>query len=313
MVDNGTPIQIEASSSEKSIFEDGRGNYRFLLGTIQGEFSNLSTEEPLYVSVYFKRNVDMEWESITFQLNSGERIFKQQLPAGLLVITFYISLFGWITKDFELTDLKIAVKEIPIGKFGGSTNTLTILDKDEEKEAITYIPSDERTFVAFEIKIAQVGDLQANSATVVWATTHKATSKVAFGNDADEMNEEVYSSDHEYYHTVLLEGLDLEQKYYCRIYSVSEDTGEELFSDIMEFTTGKEISFTADNLLSSVSLTSKTTRQLSIGNPFNIPLEKVITIDPDRSNVLENEVLISAHSKVELNAQNLIQNEYDYE
>lgn len=307
MNDAGQPIEIDISSNVISVFEEGQGNYRFLLGHVLGEFYEIPAESELFVTAYFKRNIDMAWENVTFELNPGEKVFKAKLPAGLLVVSYFMRLFGWVNDEFEVTDLKISRKALPVGKYGGKP--IKLLD-----EILSPPPPDfTEAFTPFLIKIPQVGDIQPSSVTVVWATTHKATSKVIYGEDPEEMTNVVEDVDFVDYHELPIDGLDIEKKYYCQIYSTSEKTGKEIHSDILEFTTGKEITITVDNISNLAELLNFTQKNLSIGNYFNTALEKTLTTTPDIDDDFSNEAAFDIKTKTDLEVQNTIGTEYDCE
>jgi len=99
MVDAGNPIYIDIKSSEVMINENGKSSSRYVLGYISGEFSKNLSFSDLYIQVWFKRGVDMEWESVLFKLNSRSKIFRAKIPAGLLVATVCIEMYGSITPD----------------------------------------------------------------------------------------------------------------------------------------------------------------------------------------------------------------------
>lgn len=117
--DNGSAIEFDLKSSVRSVFEDGKANFRYILGYVTGEFEELDVEGTMYVAVYYKANVDMEWQSVVYQLNTQEKIFKQKLPA-VSVIKIYARLYGSLTGEFSISDFKVSVDPKPIGKFGSS-------------------------------------------------------------------------------------------------------------------------------------------------------------------------------------------------
>lgn len=305
MLDAGNAIEIDLSSSEYNIFENGRSNFRYILGYISGEFLEIETDENLFVTVYFKRNIDLVWESVTFQLNAGEKIFYQKLPAGLLVTHFYVRLYGWITDGFELSSFKVSIKEIPIGKFAGES--LVLLDEEQQPEP----PSFRDDFVPFEIKIPQVGNVAANTATVVWATTHRATGRVVYGLTAETMINEVSSSEFEIYHSLILTNLQLEERYYCQIYSVSELTGGEIHSDVIQFFTGKEV--TIQSIFGDIDaqFLLKQKQELFIESILN-ETEILTTLEPDGDGDVSTDAQFITYTKVEILVENTIGTDYDY-
>jgi hypothetical protein len=305
MVDAGHPIEIDIASSEVSVFENGRSNSRIILGYISGEFDELSTTGDLYVAVYFKRDISLRWESVTFQLNADEKHFYQKLPSGLSIISFYVRLYGYITDKFELTNFKISIDEKLIGKFGGEP--LLLLDA----EPVPVPPEDIPDYTNFEIHIPQVGNVTANTATVVWATTHKATSRVIYGFTPETMTEEVSSDEFESYHSLLLSDLQLEEPYYCQIYSISEQTGEEIHSDVILFFTGKEVTIQSilDNPIAEFIKLQK--QELFVDNVLS-QTEILNTLEPDGIGDVSNDAVFSTHTKVEIEAYNIIGSDFDY-
>jgi len=128
MTDAGQPILIDIQSAEINCFEHTNGLFRYALGYVSGEFSKLLTYTDLMLVVHYKRGINLNWEKIQFKLKNNSKLFKQKLPAGLTVVGFYVQITGYITHypndlnfntRFELTDLEISVKEIPVGKFAG--------------------------------------------------------------------------------------------------------------------------------------------------------------------------------------------------
>jgi len=172
-------------------------------------------------------------------------------------------------------------------------------------------PSTTPPVVLFELDIPLVGNVTANTATVVWATTHKATSRIIYGVTPLTMTNEEYSGVFEYYHTLILLGLELEQYYYCQIYSISELTGEEIHSDVILFFTGKEITIQNIFINPQVSLLVKQKQLLTVENILS-EFEILNTFDPDGEGLVSNEGILSVHDKVEVLVNNVIGNEFDY-
>jgi len=305
MLDNGEHIEISFDSSIYSVDKNSYSNRRIVLGYISGVY-NVETDDEVYATVYYKRNEHLEWESITYKIKKDEKRFYQKLPAGLTVIEFYIRIFGWV-KEFELTSLKVSVKEIAIGKFAGSSLLLY-----GEAELQPPPPSFNIVYTPFEIKIPLVGDLKANQATVTWATTHKATSKVKYGISQDNLNQEVFINEYEYYHKIILQGLNLEEIYYCKIYSISELTKEEISSEILQFTTGKEITLQSNNLGYEFTQELRNKNLLNAINFLN-ETEMLNTIEPDfdleNINSIINSQVIDIISR---GINNKIESEFNY-
>jgi hypothetical protein len=168
------------------------------------------------------------------------------------------------------------------------------------------------SIVDFAIEIPLVGNVTANTAIVVWATTHKATSRVIYGITPSTMTNEESSGDFEYYHTIVLTGLELEQYYYCQIYSTSQLTGEIIYSAVILFFTGKEI--TVQNILTNslVVFSKKQKLLLAVENTLS-EVEILNTLDPDGDGSVDMEAAtLSVHTKVELLVENVVGNDFDY-
>jgi len=307
MIDNSNSIEIDVSSSEINILENGQGaNFRYLLGYLHGEFRKLKTTGEIFVTIYFKRNVDMQWEGETFQLNPGELIFKANIPPGILASAFFVRIFGYIDGEFELTSLKVATKQIPIGKFGG--NSLILLEPDQEP-----LPPNQVEFQPFEIRIPAIGQLTANTATCTWATTHRATSRVVYGFSPETMTYEMKGKDEDvdYYHEIMLIDLELEETYYAKFYSISELTGIEISSDVIQFQTTKEV--TIQTLFSGIVFESEAKQKITLQtvNLIN-DTEFYSTLEPDVEMEIINDLGFSLHNKIELNVDNIIGTEFTY-
>lgn len=139
MTDAGNSIYIDIQSSEIMALEDVNSAYRFNLGYISGEFSDIYTEGDLYVRVYFKRGVQMKWERVEFKLIRNRKTFRQKLPPGLTVTNFFVQLCGYVVPNndakpysaFELTDFEISVKKVFVGKHGGEPLSITLASPAE--------------------------------------------------------------------------------------------------------------------------------------------------------------------------------------
>jgi hypothetical protein len=138
-----------------------------------------------------------------------------------------------------------------------------------------------------------------------------ATSRVVYGITADLMTSEVSDDEFKSYHSLVLTGLQLEESYYCQIFAVSEITGEEIHSEIMWFTTGKEI--TLQNLFDNcfVEFYNLQKQELLVGNNLG-ETEILNTLEPDAVGDVSNDAVFSAHVKVEISAMNTIDNDFDY-
>lgn len=146
MNDAGHGIQIDIQSAPLSVMEQSKADQRYTLGYISGEFSKNTTIQDLYVKIWFKRGVDLDWESINYRLNPGEKYFRQKIydinktpqQLSLTVTECYVQLYGWIepnnedpdlVAEFELTAFELSIKEVTLGKYGGS---VLLTFKDEE-------------------------------------------------------------------------------------------------------------------------------------------------------------------------------------
>ena len=307
MNDAGNPIEIDISSNVLSVFDEGLGNYRYLLGHILGEFYEIPDEIELYASVYFKRNTEMEWENVTFELNAGEKIFKAKLPAGLLVVSFFMRIYGWVNDKFEMMPFRISRKLLPVGKYGGEPVKLLqeILEPGPPDFVLAFDP--------FLIKIPQVGDIQPSTVTVVWATTHPATSKIIYGESSDNLDRVITDNEFVEFHSIPIDGLDIEKKYYLKIYSTSESTGKEISTDIIEFTTGKEITVVSDNISNALNLILKDYDNLLVDAVFNVAPEILSTLNPNGVGDTSNSAEFSTHDIEILEAANIIETDFDYE
>ncbi len=296
-------IEVSFDSSVYSIEENLQSNRRLVLGYISGTY-NFESEDQVYTTVYYKRDNELRWESTTFQLDKEDKRFYQKLPPGLTVIEFYVRIYGYAT-EFELTSCKVSVKEKLLGKFGGEP--LLLLDEEQQPAP----PSFSVNYIPFEIQIPQVGNVTANTATVVFATTHMATSRIIYGLTPETMTNEVSSDEFEYYHSLVLINLQLEELYYCQIYAVSEITGEEIHSEVLSFFTGKEI--TIQNIFGDIDaeFSLKQKQELFVENVLS-GTERLLTLEPDGIGDVSNDMLFSTHTKVELFANNIIGSDFDY-
>ncbi len=303
--DANNHIEVDFQSSVYSIEENLQSNRRLNLGYISGVY-DVETEDEVYVTIYYKRNNELRWESTTFQLNKEDNRFYQKLPAGLTVIEFYVRIYGWVT-EFELTSCKVSVKEKLLGKFGGEP--LLMLDEEQQPEPPAFRLVD--SYIPFEIQIPQVGNVTANTATVVWATTHRATGRVIYGLTPETMTNEVSWDEFIYYHSLLLTSLHLEEPYYCQIFSVSELTGEEIYSDVIMFFTGKEV--TVQSLLTSPEFEYfiKQKRELFVENILGTP-ESLFTFEHDGLGNITDDVQFSTHTKIEMEVTNTMGTDFDY-
>ncbi len=309
MTDAGNAIQVDIQSAIISAFEQSNATIRYNLGYISGEFSKNITSENLYVRIWFRRGINLEWENIQFTLNAGRKTFRQKLPAGLTVAEFYAQLYGWVAPtteepdliEFELVDFELSVKEIPIGKFGGEPLGLNT----------SVEPPPPPEIEEFEMLLDIIGDVQATQARAVWFTTHEATTKVIYGTSPLSMTQEAEDLTFTQYHSIVLTGLEVNRLYYAQFYSISKITGEEIYSDIKSFFTGPELTITnfLDN--TEVGLLTKTKTELDITNVIG-EADYLLQINPDGLGELNiSDVTLETHTKTHIYMTNIIRNEFD--
>lgn len=156
----------------------------------------------------------------------------------------------------------------------------------------------------FELHIPMVGNVTANTAIVVWATTHYASSRVVYGLSPDEMTIQKSSDEKVKYHSLVMDNLELEQLYYCKVFSVNNE-GIEISSDIIAFFTGKEV--TIQVMFSNPELISvkrnKTNKVL--GNVLT-ESEILSTLDADAENDIILINTFKTADTVKLTATNII-------
>lgn len=304
MTDAGNPILIDIQSAQISAYEDSNANVRYNLGYISGEFSSVITSSDLYVRVWFKRGLEMQWENIQFKLNNGRKIFRQKLPPGLTVTTFYVQLYGWISPqggnaDFALTDFELSIKLIPIGKFAGEPLGI---DTSEE-------PPPPPIIEPFVMYLDTVGEVQATQAKAVWFTTHEATTKITYGFAPNQMFNVIEDLTFTQFHSIIIPNLEVGKLYYIRFYSTSKITGQIIQSDIKSFTTAPELIIT--NYLDNLS------KQFDIDDKINLDIINIIgeqdfltTIIPDSVDALNNDMQYSIINKTNLSMINIIGNEF---
>lgn len=309
MNDAGNPIQIDIQSAIISCFEQNQAAIRYNLGYISGEFSKNITSDDLYVKIWYQRGLNMTWQSIQYRLNPGRKVFRQKLPAGLTVATFYVQLYGWIAPEetdpdlvaeFELTDFELSVKEIPIGKFAGEP-----LGLDTSGE-----PPPPPVIVPFEMYLDIIGEVQATQARAVWFTTHEATTRVIFGLSPLEMYNVVEDLTFTQYHSIIMSGLEVNRLYYAQFYSTSKITGQTIYSDVKTFFTGPELTITCFLENPDVDFAIRTKQELEIANILG-DTDHLLTLLPDA----EDDVILNADfavkTKVELAITNIIGNDFD--
>lgn len=308
MTDAGNAIQIDIQSAEISCFEQANGSIRFNLGYIMGKFSKIITSQDLYVRIWYKRGLDMNWESIQYKLNSGRTVFKQKLPAGLTVAMFYVQLYGWIAPEtgnptsetaFELTDFEISVKNIPVGKFAGEPLGLSGVSEPPPPPQIE----------PFEMYLDMIGEVQATQARAVWFTTHEATTKVIYGLSPTEMYNIIEDLTFTQYHSIILPNLEVNKLYYAQFYSTSKITGETIYSDVKSFVTGAELVLTDFLDKPATNFTELDIDTVSMHNDFGTT-DYLLTLLPDAFGEIINGFSSASLDKNSLTAVNIIGNEY---
>jgi hypothetical protein len=113
--DFGSKIKVDIQSAPYLLDEGPKSNNRIVLGYLSSvyEFDADAT-----VTIFFRRNELMQWESLSpITLSKDVKRFFQKLPLIGEVIDFYIQLTGEFI-NFTLTSLKVSKKELPVGKFG---------------------------------------------------------------------------------------------------------------------------------------------------------------------------------------------------
>jgi len=87
-----------------------------VLGYLSAKYQS---DADITVTIYFKRDDDMDWESTEGIIMSAEegRYFGQ-LPRGLSVIDYYVTVESSPYETFWISSLKVLIKTLPTGKFG---------------------------------------------------------------------------------------------------------------------------------------------------------------------------------------------------
>ena len=115
-MDNGQLIDIVIDSSPVQSDEDLKSNSRMVLGYLSAKYL---TDADITVTLFFKRNDDMEWESLqAATLSLDKKRYFGKLPLGLTVIYDYVEVTAAINYIFEITSLKVHQKPLMVGKFG---------------------------------------------------------------------------------------------------------------------------------------------------------------------------------------------------
>lgn len=116
MADNGNAIDIDVECSPIQTDEELKSNNRFVLGYVE---ANYMTDSDLTLTIYVKRDNDLQWEeATTITLGKFSKRYFGLLPQGLSVIDFYVSLTGSPMYVCEITSLKILTQPLILGKHG---------------------------------------------------------------------------------------------------------------------------------------------------------------------------------------------------
>ena len=120
MDDSGTGIAVIFDSSEIMVDETLKNTERVILGYV---FCRYEVDADLSLVVYYKRDNTLTWEnSDTYTIDKDEKRFLQKLPPGLSVIDAYVKVtgsVGQVTDVNNIQSLKLLVKPVVVGKYGG--------------------------------------------------------------------------------------------------------------------------------------------------------------------------------------------------
>lgn len=142
---------------------------------------------------------------------------------------------------------------------------------------------------ALAIYIVTAGDINANNATIVWATNKPATSRVDYGVNAADLSLSVESPELTEYHSMLLSSLSMEQLYYFRVTSTAG--AETAVSGLYSFSTSAEF-----NVPISTKLLGDGSGILRSLSKYVADFEAITssdnysTIDPDADVAISDEV-----------------------
>ena len=116
MTDNGSKIPVIFESNDIMVDEEMKSNQRLVLGYVSCKYESDSDFD---ITVYYKRDSAMSWESITLKTASkDEKRYFQRLPIGLTCIDAYAKLAGEFG-ELIITSFKLHIKPAVVGKFGG--------------------------------------------------------------------------------------------------------------------------------------------------------------------------------------------------
>jgi hypothetical protein len=116
MSDQGQSIPVILNFSPVQTDEELKSNSRMVLGYLSAKFQS---DADITVTIYFKRDDDMEWENTAgIVMSASEGRYFGQLPQGLSVIDYYVTVESSPSNTFWISSLKILMKSLPTGKFG---------------------------------------------------------------------------------------------------------------------------------------------------------------------------------------------------
>lgn len=116
MKDLTEKISVVFESGDIKTDEEMKSNQRIVLGYVSCKYESDSDFE---ITVYYKRDNAMNWESITpYTVSKDEKRFFQRLPLGLTCIDAYARLAGSFG-ELIITSFKLYLKPTMVGKFGG--------------------------------------------------------------------------------------------------------------------------------------------------------------------------------------------------
>ena len=112
--DYGQKIPVEITTSTMFLDKQNLSKSRYILGSI---FCDYETDADIEVTIYYRRNNKLEWESLSpiTLLKENKRYF-QKLPNMGAVIDFYVKINTTVT-SFILTSFKVFIKSKTTGKF----------------------------------------------------------------------------------------------------------------------------------------------------------------------------------------------------
>jgi hypothetical protein len=116
MSDNGQNIPVILNFSSVQTDEELKSNSRMVLGFLSAKYES---DSDITVTIYFKRDNDMEWENtVPITMSAEEGRYFGKLPLGLSVIDYYVTVESSPLETFWISSLKVFIKTLPAGKFG---------------------------------------------------------------------------------------------------------------------------------------------------------------------------------------------------